>query len=118
MVEWLRLSRFPAKETLAHARALLSTETKYSSQNLKTIIIIIIIITITITIIIIIIIIIIITTIIKNLIRHVLADNTENTGSNEKNGCLIYLPKHRIRDLLLYFIELITSKYDWSSHHC
>ena len=114
MVEWLRLSRFPAKETLAHARALLSTETKYSSQNLKTIIII----TITITIIIIIIIIIIITTIIKNLIRHVLADNTENTGSNEKNGCLIYLPKHRIRDLLLYFIELITSKYDWSSHHC
>ena len=114
MVEWLRLSRFPAKETLAHARALLSTETKYSSQNLKTIIIV----TITITIIIIIIIIIIITTIIKNLIRHVLADNTENTGSNEKNGCLIYLPKHRIRDLLLYFIELITSKYDWSSHHC
>ena len=113
MVEWLRLSRFPATETLAHARALLSTETKYSSQNLKTIIII----TITITIIIIIIII-IITTIIKNLIRHVLADNTENTGSNEKNGCLIYLPKHRIRDLLLYFIELITSKYDWSSHHC
>ena len=113
MVEWLRLSRFPAKETLADARALLSTETKYSSQNLKTIIII----TITITIIIIIIIIIIIT-IIKNLIRHVLADNTENTGSNEKNGCLIYLPKHRIRDLLLYFIELITSKYDWSSHHC
>ena len=89
MVEWLRLSRFPAKETLADARALLSTETKYSSQNLKTIIII----TITITIIIIIIIIIIIT-IIKNLIRHVLADNTENTGSNEQNGCLIYLPKH------------------------
>ena len=89
MVEWLRLSRFPVKETLADARALLSTETKYSSQNLKTIIII----TITITIIIIIIIIIIIT-IIKNLIRHVLADNTENTGSNEQNGCLIYLPKH------------------------
>ena len=89
MVEWLRLSRFPATETLAHARALLSTETKYSSQNLKTIIII----TITITIIIIIIIIIIIT-IIKNLIRDVLADNTENTGSNEQNGCLIYLPKH------------------------
>ena len=113
MVEWLRLSRFPAKETLAHARALLSTETKYSSQNLKTIIII----TITITIIIIIIIIIIIT-IIKNLIRDVLADNTENTESNEQNGCLIYLPKHRIRDLLLHFIELITSKYDWSSHHC
>ena len=113
MVEWRRLSRFPAKETLAHARALLSTETKYSSQNLKTIIII----TITITIIIIIIIIIIIT-IIKNLIRDVLADNTENTESNEQNGCLIYLPKHRIRDLLLHFIELITSKYDWSSHHC
>ena len=113
MVEWLRLSRFPAKETLAHARAVLSTETKYSSQNLKTIIII----TITITIIIIIIIIIIIT-IIKNLIRDVLADNTENTESNEQNGCLIYLPKHRIRDLLLHFIELITSKYDWSSHHC
>ena len=113
MVEWLRLSRFPAKETLAHACALLSTETKYSSQNLKTIIII----TITITIIIIIIIIIIIT-IIKNLIRDVLADNTENTESNEQNGCLIYLPKHRIRDLLLPFIELITSKYDWSSHHC
>ena len=113
MVEWLRLSRFPAKETLVHARALLSTETKYSSQNLKTIIII----TITITIIIIIIIIIIIT-IIKNLIRDVLADNTENTGSNEQNGCLIYLPKHWIRDLLLHFIELITSKYDWSSHHC
>ena len=113
MVEWLRLSRFPAKETLAHACALLSTETKYSSQNLKTIIII----TITITIIIIIIIIIIIT-IIKNLIRDVLADNTENTESNEQNGCLIYLPKHRIRDLLLHFIELITSKYDWSSHHC
>ena len=113
MVEWLRLSRFPAKETLADARALLSTETKYSSQNLKTIIII----TITITIIIIIIIIIIIT-IIKNLIRDVLADNTENTESNEQNGCLIYLPKHRIRDLLLHFIELITSKYDWSSHHC
>ena len=113
MVEWLRLSRFPAKETLAHACALLSTETKYSSQNLKTIIII----TITITIIIIIIIIIIIT-IIKNLIRDVLADNTENTESNEQIGCLIYLPKHRIRDLLLHFIELITSKYDWSSHHC
>ena len=113
MVEWRRLPRFPAKETLAHARALLSTETKYSSQNLKTIIII----TITITIIIIIIIIIIIT-IIKNLIRDVLADNTENTESNEQNGCLIYLPKHRIRDLLLHFIELITSKYDWSSHHC
>ena len=107
MVEWLRLSRFPAKKTLAHARALLSTETKYSSQNLKTIIII----TITITIIIIIIIIIIIT-IIKNLIRDVLADNTENTESNEQNGCLIYLSKHRIRDLLLHFIELITSKYD------
>ena len=113
MVEWLRLSRFPAKETLAPACALLSTETKYSSRNLKTIIII----TITITIIIIIIIIIIIT-IIKNLIRDVLADNTENTESNEQNGCLIYLPKHRIRDLLLHFIELITSKYDWSSHHC
>ena len=113
MVEWLRLSHFPAKETLADARALLSTETKYSSQNLKTIIII----TITITIIIIIIVIIIIT-IIKNLIRDVLADNTENTESNEQNGCLIYLPKHRIRDLLLHFIELITSKYDWSSHHC
>ena len=113
MVEWRRLPRFPAKETLAHARALLSTETKYSSQNLKTIIII----TITITIIIIIIIIIIIT-IIKNLIRDVLADNTENTGSNEQNGYLIYLPKHWIRDLLLHFIELITSKYDWSSHHC
>ena len=117
MVEWLRLSRFPAKETLAHARALLSIETKYSSQNLKTIIIITITITITITIIIIIIIIIIIT-IIKNLILDVLADNTENTESNEQNGCLIYLPKHRIRDLLLHFIELITSKYDWSSHHC
>ena len=115
MVEWLRLSRFPAKETLADARALLSTETKYSSQNLKTIIIITITITITITIIIIIIIII---TIIKNLIRDVLADNTENTESNEQNDCLIYLPKHRIRDLLLHFIELITSKYDWSSHHC
>ena len=48
---------------------------------------------------IIIIIIIIINT--KNLIRDVLADNT---GSNEQNGCLIYLLKHWIRDLLLHFI--------------
>ena len=56
------------------------------------IIIIIIIITI-------IIIIIIINT--ENLIRDVLADNT---GSNEQNGCLIYLLKHWIRDLLLHFI--------------
>ena len=40
VVEWRRLPRFPAKMTLVHARALLSTEKilyslSYSSQNLK-----------------------------------------------------------------------------------